>query len=340
MATEHPTPHDSVFKAILAKPENVIALLGAALPADAVEAFDPKSLREVKGSFVDEELRSVHEDVLYTAKLRSRGRGRKKRPALVYVLLEHQSTVDPLMPYRLLRYLVRIWEDWRRKYPKAKRLPAIVPIVLHQGPGPWDGPVTLHELLDLPDELANTIGRYVPRLEITLDDLGADSPEAAAALAGPAEVRLARAVLRAARDDGVDVLELFDRLAPVVKDLLREPGGEEGFKILVRYTVTVRKADVGALVDRVRRTIGEKAGEVVMSTAQELIEQGKRENARSTLEDLLTQLPGQLEDKTKKRLEDASLAELRAWTLRVVDAKTVADVFKATRRRSKRGKTE
>jgi hypothetical protein len=32
--------------------------------------------------------------------------------ALVYVLLEHQSTFDPRMPLRLLQYLVRVWEAW------------------------------------------------------------------------------------------------------------------------------------------------------------------------------------------------------------------------------------
>ena len=34
------------------------------------------------------------------------------RAAFVYVLIEHQSSPDPMMPLRMLRYVMRIWERW------------------------------------------------------------------------------------------------------------------------------------------------------------------------------------------------------------------------------------
>ncbi len=50
----------------------------------------------------NEELRHTHSDLLYAV------RTRDDRAALVYVLFEHQSTVDRHMPFRFLRYMVRI----------------------------------------------------------------------------------------------------------------------------------------------------------------------------------------------------------------------------------------
>ena len=62
---------------------------------------------------------------------------------IFYVLLELQSTVDHLMPFRLLLYMVEIWRDIYNNTPagererKGFRLPAIVPAVLYNGRRSW-----------------------------------------------------------------------------------------------------------------------------------------------------------------------------------------------------------
>jgi predicted transposase YdaD len=58
----------------------------------------------VPGSFVDEALRWRHSEVLFTAPLDG-------HDALLYVLIEHQSSDDPLMVFRMLRYVTRIWDQ-------------------------------------------------------------------------------------------------------------------------------------------------------------------------------------------------------------------------------------
>jgi predicted transposase YdaD len=37
----------------------------------------------------------------------------------VYVLLEHQSSPDGLMAFRMLRYVVRIWDEFLRIVPSV-----------------------------------------------------------------------------------------------------------------------------------------------------------------------------------------------------------------------------
>jgi predicted transposase/invertase (TIGR01784 family) len=58
----------------------------------------------VPGSFVDEALRWRHSDVLFTAPLDG-------HHAFVYALIEHQSSDDPLMAFRMMRYVTRIWDQ-------------------------------------------------------------------------------------------------------------------------------------------------------------------------------------------------------------------------------------
>jgi predicted transposase YdaD len=72
-----------------------------ALPPEVQAHLDLATLKVCPGSFVDDELRDAHPDLLYTTHTRGGGE------ALVYVLLEYQSTFDARMPLRLLRYMVR-----------------------------------------------------------------------------------------------------------------------------------------------------------------------------------------------------------------------------------------
>ena len=81
-----------------------------------------------------------------------------KRRVLIYVLAEHQSKVDPWMAFRLLCYLVAIWKGYRAQHPRARKLPAILPIVVHHSPTGWTAPVAFEDLLDADAELLDALG--------------------------------------------------------------------------------------------------------------------------------------------------------------------------------------
>ena len=46
------------------------------------------------------------------------------------------------------RYLVAIWKGFRAQHPRARRLPAIVPIVVHHSRTGWTAKVAFEDLLD------------------------------------------------------------------------------------------------------------------------------------------------------------------------------------------------
>jgi hypothetical protein len=257
--TEHPTPHDALFKAVFSEGESAFALLKASLAPELAAAIDPASLEQQPASFVDEELREVHRDLLFTAKLAG-------KDALLYVLFEHQSTVDPLMPLRLLRYIVRIWEAWLRDNPRARTIPAVLPLVLHQGPRPWSAATRLSDAIALPPDLLAAARKHMPELVVALRDLGASpAPSDPSPL-----VRLTLGLLRAAAADQ-DVVAELERLAPLVRELLSDPRGRVRFALLVRYTtLVVGEIDVTTVARRVRNAIGPEAGDVVMNIEQQI----------------------------------------------------------------------
>ena len=84
----------------------------AVLPAGLAGRLDLDRLTRVPASFVDEALKWRYSDLLFTAPLDG-------RDAFVYLLVEHQSSADPLMAFRMLRYVTRIWDHHLRDHPRA-----------------------------------------------------------------------------------------------------------------------------------------------------------------------------------------------------------------------------
>jgi predicted transposase/invertase (TIGR01784 family) len=158
------SPHDALFKYVFSQPEHAASELRAVLPAALSARLDWGSLELQPTSFVDERLSGREADVLFTVSYDGRS-------AFLYVLLEHQSTNDPLMAFRLLRYLVRIWEAVLAEQPDRQRLPAIIPVVVHHSSSGWTAARDLGSSIDLDAETLAILGSYVPEFRFVLDDL-------------------------------------------------------------------------------------------------------------------------------------------------------------------------
>jgi len=111
------TPHNALFNRVFGKPENAASELKLVLPAHVSALIEWPTLELCPGSFVDAQLAERHTDLLFSVRCSG-------RDALIYILFEHQSTTDWFMPFRLLCYIIRIWEAFLRDNPHAKRLPA------------------------------------------------------------------------------------------------------------------------------------------------------------------------------------------------------------------------
>jgi len=98
---------ENAVKLLLENPQNVRDLLALA-GADVVKRVDLRRVELVRTTFVERDYRHVESDIVLVAPLRRRRGERTARRVLIYILVEHQSEPDRLMPLRSLDYVVQI----------------------------------------------------------------------------------------------------------------------------------------------------------------------------------------------------------------------------------------
>ena len=153
--------HDKLFKAGFSVPENTAALLAAELPASLSRHVDWARLELRSGTYVDSDLRESASDLLFAAPVAGRA-------GFVYVLFEHQTSADPRLGLRLLRYMLRIWERVAKETPPSEKLPLILPVVLAQNKEVWKIDPSFASLLDFPPETASDFAEIIPNFTYRL----------------------------------------------------------------------------------------------------------------------------------------------------------------------------
>lgn len=334
------TPHDALFKRVFSQPVQAASLLRFELPPAVSARIDWSSLKVVPGSFIDETLGERHTDLLFSAQLGDQS-------LLIYLLLEHQSHPDALMPFRMLRYVVRIWDRWLYEHHDAKHLPAVVPVVLHHGGKPWSVPSELLGLVSLDATLRTALEPHLPKLRFVLDDLATETDDALGhrALEVLAELSL-RALSRLPRSP--DPIADLHRWLPRLQKMLTASSGLQRLRVILEYLHCVTDAELTEL-RKVVAKLGPDAEEVLVTTAQKLIDQGREEGraegkaegraegkaegrAEGQLDLVLRLLElrfGPLSPEHEARARAGTPADLALWAERVLGATRLDEVFDA-----------
>ena len=317
------SPHDGLFKATFEQPDLARSELELVLPADVRAQLDLGTLELIPGSFRDEELAQTHTDLLYAVRTRA------GHDAFVYVLAEHQSTFDATMAFRLLRYVVRIWERWLRDHEGARTLPIVLPVVMHHGEAGWRGATELASMLDASPELLEATRQHVPHFTFLLDDLSALSLEALASRTLHALARLVQMALWSSRSR-----ERLERAAPVMGAIAATVERDDRARQLLTqlYTYLWRTApqDVAAADMRgiLLQVAGPQGAEDIVNAAQELIEQGRAEGLRDALTHVLAARKLPVSELGRTRLASCNdMATLSVWLERAATAVSEAEVF-------------
>jgi predicted transposase YdaD len=98
MSMQIPNIHDAFFKQALSDPQLADAFLREHLPPDVAGLLGREPPEPVPASFVDEEPRLHHSDLLFRVHLKTGG------TAFAYVLVEHKSSSERGARLQLLRY--------------------------------------------------------------------------------------------------------------------------------------------------------------------------------------------------------------------------------------------
>jgi hypothetical protein len=311
-----------VFRRIFGVPENAASQLRTVLPPGLAARLDLGRLAPVPASFVDESLKWRHSDLLFTAPLDG-------RDAYIYVLMEHQSSDDPLMAYRMLRYVTRIWDRYLREHPKARRLPTVIPLVVHHGHSRWASPVQVADLIDLDPATKETVQAYLPRFEFLLDDLAdVDGDQLRERPLTPL-ARITFVVMKSAPGNPRIAAELRP-WAGQLRAVLDQPGGGEAFIALLTYIEDVSEAPASELRN-LAASLGPDAEEAYVTTTEMLRAEGRAEGEAhwrgEALVEMLAVKFGPLPGSVLQTVRAASAGQIKAWAARAVTAETLDQVF-------------
>ncbi|WP_375330076.1 Rpn family recombination-promoting nuclease/putative transposase [Candidatus Tisiphia endosymbiont of Nemotelus uliginosus] len=136
--------HDEIFRKSMENPIVAKEFLATHLPKDVLALIDSTSLKLEKDSFIESDLSETISDVLFSVKFND-------QDGYIFLLLEHQSTVDKMMAFRLFKYMINICDRYLTTNPKAKRLPLIYPLIIYNGKKKYNASLNIWNLFSHPD---------------------------------------------------------------------------------------------------------------------------------------------------------------------------------------------
>jgi hypothetical protein len=162
------------FRFLFRQGDNVGDLLRWQQP-EIARRMDFAQLAVLPDTFVSAGFAGLESDVLLRGPFRV---GRRQPSTIeVYILIEHQSEPDELMVFRVLRYVVLVYErqlsEWLQSHSNTRgfRFHPVLPIVFYSGQRRWPRLPALHSLV----HQGKLFGKAVPDLEPVFVDLARTS---------------------------------------------------------------------------------------------------------------------------------------------------------------------
>lgn len=254
------------------------------------------------------------------------------------------------MPLRILRYQLRIWDQWLIQNPSSDKLPLIIPIVFHHSLKPWPYSLQFSELLDAPTaetlepEIWRAFSPSFSHLLIELRQAQADDTTDQASLRVILKFLHALLISR----DGHDIHAGFE----AIRALSNAGSSLDYLRTCFTYLYDTVDLDEKRFIEQIQRlNTKPELKEQLMSITQTLIEKGRREgreegiqegiqkgiqegiqegrrqeHARTVLR-LLTKRFSPLPPSATERITNASEAELDAWLDALLDAPSLDKVL-------------
>ena len=117
--------HDKFFRASMGHQSVAIDFIQHHFPKKISQALNTNSLKLLQQSFIKKDLQEHFSDLVFSCKLAD-------KPAYLTLLIEHQSSPDKMMAFRIHQYLFGLLSNYRKQHPN-KLLPAVYSLVFYHG---------------------------------------------------------------------------------------------------------------------------------------------------------------------------------------------------------------
>jgi predicted transposase/invertase (TIGR01784 family) len=255
--------HDNIIKKVFECQEATNGFFEQHLPDEVKQIMRLETIKLTKETFIEEHLRSSACDILFETKLLGGQDG------YIYLIVEGQSSHDPLMSFRLLKYMMEICARHLKLHGEKKGLPLVYPMIFWQGkssiyrakrniwdlfPCPkiarsaWVDDCTIVNVKEIPDELLihnihtglfQIVSKYIHHPQVLIQKL--------------------------------------DEFGELFKRIEQSPLGQNYNISIVCYILTaLEKSDKIKLVEVLKKHTN-KGEQIMGSIAQEFIQQGRSE---------------------------------------------------------------
>lgn len=309
-------PHDKFLKLSLGEPRVAQEFFTEHLPAAVLSTMDLATLKLENHSFIDENYKGSEADVIYSVQV-------AQTTAYLFLLCEHQSTVDPWMAFRLWVYRIRLMELHVKQHP-GQPLPLVYPLVVYTGQAPWNAPLNIFKLYGNQQTLAED-WFFKPFQLLNIHQLD-DKDIRRRQWCGLVEFALKHKQAR-------DFKQFLKILLPWIQEV--EKSGSSGFslsKTVLKYAVDgIEGQDFDFFKESIREYLSPALGDEIMTLAQELIQRGQHQGIHQGEAAVITrQLKRrfhQVPASYLTRIEQADAETLLSWSDKILDAKSLEEVF-------------
>ncbi|MCY4206904.1 MAG: Rpn family recombination-promoting nuclease/putative transposase [Roseovarius sp.] len=336
--TRHPMPHDALFKALFSSADRALEILRPAMPNSLAGFLDWDVEPElVNASFVDENLRNSQADVLLKVKLANGD------SAFAYMLIEHKSYPDSGAIRQIAKYAHKIWDyHVAGGREREKALPHIYPFLFYNGKEPWEGPLSLSEMIvqyedgpqcRLPGE--GVVFRNIPKIPEEELSEGIQTRAAMLALSWRAMENL-KSIIEALNDNPPlqkQVLEYILQVYPdedsarlrALLDDACSSGREDPLYTIAEALKDEGRAEGMALGRNEGMALGRNEGMAL--GRNEGMALGRAEGEARLLVRLLEKRFGALSKSDRARLRNSGIEQIETWCDRVLSAESIEEVF-------------
>ncbi|HEY9281116.1 MAG TPA: Rpn family recombination-promoting nuclease/putative transposase [Eoetvoesiella sp.] len=315
---------DASYRMLLNSPRLVGDLFNGIIKEPWISLVDWQSLQALPTDYISDRLRQRQGDRVW------RVARRDGVDLYLLLMLEHQSKNERLMALRMATYCALLYESLaqRKALPRSRRLPLVLPVVLYSGAKPWAAATSTTGLID---KAPPALAPYTLQLRYLLVD------EGALVRAGKLpEHNLAALLFRLEHNRGIEDVQ---NLVQTIWNATHGPEHAELRRAFVSWTrhVLLPRAlpevmipgvdDLLEIKDMLTEHSRSWTHQWKMEGREEGRKAGLQEGEAALLQRLLIRKFGPLPQPIQQRLQGATSAQLETWSLNILDATSLDEVF-------------